>query len=119
MDSKKADIILDYIKKKLDENNEVLKLENKNIGNNYYELLSKIDTSKLNELSLSMNNISDLSYLQKLNLENLKILDLSLNKITNYGELQKVNLKNLKILIINLNEIESLDSLINLKLEQL
>ena len=96
MESKKADAILEYIKNQLNENKEIINLVNKNIGNNYYELLSKIDTRKLKELNLSMNNISDLSHLQKLNLENLEKLDISYNKISNYDELQKVNLKNLK-----------------------
>ena len=83
MDTKKADAILEYIKNQFNENKEIINLVNKNIGNNYYELLSKIDTRKLKELNLSMNNISDLSHLQKLNLENLEKLDISYNKISN------------------------------------
>ena len=58
-------------------------LNNKNIGNIEFNLLSCMEFNNLEELNLSHNSISDLGSLKYFNIPKIKKLDLSFNKIIN------------------------------------
>ena len=77
-----------------------IELNNKNIGNEELILLSGIQFNNLEELNLSLNNISDIEPLK--NFQKLKKLDLSFNKINNIKPLKEIINNNIGIIKIDL-----------------
>ena len=78
-----------------------LNLEDKNLGNEIFEYLKRIEFKELKELNLFNNKISDIKVLEKVKFEKLEILDLSWNQISDINILEKVNFKELKELYLS------------------
>ena len=97
--------ILDYFSVKfnfvLTGNEFKLDLNNKNIADIEFNLLSSIEFKNLEEIDLSHNNITDIKPL--LNFKALKKVDLSFNKINDILPLEELIENDINILQINLS----------------
>lgn len=104
--SKRHSSAIEELKKfKIDlkkENTEELKLNNKNLKNNGFNLITKIFFNNLRKLNVSNNGIKYVSCLKRMHLPDLEELDMSENKIENISSV--AGLKSKKIKIINLNK---------------
>ena len=122
-DNKNNENILEIFNKKynteltLESNN--LDIQNKNLGNEGFKLLSEIPFNQINNINLSSNCISDITPLLKLNLDNLTQLNLSRNRIDNIDIFIQLNLSHLTILNLNGNKLKDFKSLEKVNLTSL
>ena len=91
----------------------------KEIGNEGFEDLCKMDLKDLKILDLEYNNISNITPLKLANFEKLEKLSFSFNKISDINILEKVNFKELKELDLYENDISDITVLKNVKFEKL
>ena len=97
-------------KTEISENIEELDALSKKIGDNGLKILCSIKFTKLTQLLLEENDISNIDVLAKNNFgKNLIALDLSSNKISSIEVLAKVNFPSLNHLFLNSNQISSID----------
>jgi Leucine-rich repeat (LRR) protein len=94
----------------LDRNEIVIELNDKDLGDSGFELLSKIKFKNLQKLNVKGNNITNIAPLSCLCNKNTKKLDLSFNKLNNISPLgqQNFNLKGVRKLLLNDNLIEDI-----------
>ena len=97
-------------KTSLDGNEIKIELNNKNIGDSGFQLLSKIKFQKCEKYKLRGNNISNLQPLVNLANKKIRKIDLSFNTINDLTPLKDVNcdLEGVKELYVNDNEIEDI-----------
>ena len=97
-------------KTNLDGNEITIKLNNKNIDDKGFELLSKIHFPRVVKIKLRKNKISNIEPLMKLANNKTKKVDLSFNKICKLNNLKNKNnnLKGLEEFYLNNNEIEDI-----------
>ena len=97
-------------KTNLDGNEITIKLNNKNIDDKGFELLSKIHFPRVVKIKLRKNKISNIEPLMKLANNKTKKVDISFNKICNLNNLKDKNnnLKGLEEFYLNNNEIEDI-----------
>ena len=95
----------------LDGNEIVLELNNKEIGDSGFELLSRIKFKNLQKLNAKGNNITNVAPLANICNAKTEKLDISFNKINNISILgqDKFNLKGVKKLLLNDNLIEDIE----------
>ena len=88
-----------------------INLNNKNITNIDFQLLSEIKFKNAKIMSLNNNIISDITPLKNFKSPNLKVLDLSYNKINNINSFEDFSKKEQKIetILLNNNEINNAD----------
>ena len=79
-----------------------INLNGKNIKNEEFHLLCKINFKSLEELYLSNNHISNVEPLEKLKAPNLKKIDLSNNEIVDVKSFKPLVINNKKVQYINL-----------------
>jgi Leucine-rich repeat (LRR) protein len=92
------------------ENIEELDLLSKKIGDQGLKILCSIKFTKITQLLLEENDISNIDVLAKNNFgKNLIALDLSTNKISSIEVLAKLNFPSLNHLFLNSNQISSID----------
>jgi hypothetical protein len=94
----------------LDGNEIVIELNDKDLGDSGFELLSRIKFKNLQKLNVKGNNITNIAPLSCLCNKNTKKLDLSFNKLNNISPLgqQNFNLKGVRKLLLNDNLIEDI-----------
>jgi len=98
-------------KTKLEKNFTSIDLSNKQIENEGFIILCKIEFKVLNYLDLHKNKISDIQSLENAKFDKLELLNLSHNNIVDITVLKKVNLSNLKELNLGNNNILNIDVL--------
>lgn len=98
---------------KLNGNEEILDLKDKNLGDEGFDLISKILFTRLKEINLSGNGIIDISPFKNMNLSLLKNIDLSFNNIENVNVLTDLKSPKLEEICLQNNKIKDLESLIN------
>ena len=88
-----------------------INLNNKNITNIDFQLLSEIKFKNAKIMSLNNNIISDITPLKNFKSPNLKVIDLSFNKIENINSFKDFSKKEQKIetILLNNNEIRNAD----------
>ena len=88
-----------------------INLNNKNITNIDFQLLSEIKFKNAKKMSLNNNIISDITPLKNFKSPNLKVLDLSYNKIENINPFKDFSKNEQKIekILLNNNEIGNAD----------
>ena len=88
-----------------------INLNNKNITNVDFQLLSEIKFKNAKIMSLNNNIISDITPLKNFKSPNLKVIDLSFNKIENINSFKDFSKKEQKIetILLNNNEIRNAD----------
>jgi hypothetical protein len=88
-----------------------INLNNKNLTNIDFQILSEINFKKAESMHLNHNNISDITSLKNLKSPNLKFVDLSFNKINNINSFKDFSKKEQKIetILLNNNEINNAD----------
>jgi hypothetical protein len=88
-----------------------INLNNKNITNIDFQILSEIKFKNAKKMSLNNNIISDITPLKSFKSPNLKVLDLSYNKINNINPFKDFSKKEQKIetILLNNNEINNAD----------
>ena len=97
-------------KTNLDGSELTIKLNNKNIDDKGFELLSNIKFPRVIKIKLRNNNITNISPLKNLSNNKTKKIDLSFNKINNLDSLEDKNnnLKGLEEFYLNNNEIKDI-----------
>ena len=80
----------------------VINLNGKNIKNEEFHLLCKLNFKSLEELYLSNNHISNVEPLEKLKAPNLKKIDLSYNELTDVKSFKPLVINNKQVQYINL-----------------
>ena len=102
-------ILNDKLNIELTGEEKILILNDKDIGNKYFDLLCILQFKKLQEISLRNNNISNINSLININSPALKKLDLSYNKIMKLDVFKDLAKKCEELEYINLsnNEIEN------------
>ena len=100
----------DKYKTSLDGNEMIIKLNNKNIDDSGFELLSNIKFPRCEKIKLRGNGITTVEPLKKLANKKTKKIDISFNKITNLTPLkdESNNLKGLEEFYLNDNLIEDI-----------
>ena len=79
------------------------------IGNEGFELISKVIFKNLIDINLSCNGISSVEYLDKMLLPHLEYLDLSNNEIGDVKPVATLKSKHLRIILLQDNYIKSLE----------
>ena len=90
------------------ENTEELKLNNKNLKNNGFNLITKIFFNNLRKLNVSNNGIKYVSCLKRMHLPDLEELDMSENEIENISSVAELKSKKIKIINLNNNAIKDI-----------
>ena len=91
----------------------------KNIENEGFQELTKLDFNQLEELNLSNNKIKNIDNIEKMNCQKLEILNLSYNHISDINMLNKAQFYNLKKLIFHQNNIYQIGVLEKVKFAKL
>jgi len=88
-----------------------INLNNKNLTNIDFQILSEIYFKNAKSMNLNNNKISDITPLKNFNSPNLKLLDLSFNKIIDIISFKEFSQKEQKIetILLNNNEIKNAD----------
>jgi len=88
-----------------------INLNNKNLTNIDFQILSEIYFKNAKSMNLNNNKISDITPLKNFNSPNLKLLDLSFNKIIDINSFKEFSQKEQKIetILLNNNEIKDAD----------
>ena len=96
-----------------------LDITRKFAGNQLIKDLSILKFTKLKELYLYDNDISDIKDLEKMNLEKLEIIDLSNNEISDINIFEKIKFNNLKQMHLLKNNISNIKVFEKSELEKL
>jgi len=108
--------IIDKLKNKdieITRNEENLLLNQKNIDNQSFELISQIRFNQLKYIDLSENMLSNIEFLNNISLPFLEFLNLSHNKIKDIGPIGDIKSKKLDSIYFHDNEIEEIGVFLN------
>ena len=98
-------------KTKIEENNKIVHVSERNIGNEGLIYFSKIELTNLKELALNNIGIKDMSPLEKANFPLLEYLSLGKNKIVSIDSINKLPFPYLKIILLGYNKITNISPL--------
>jgi len=87
-----------------------LRLNNRNLDDQYFKDISQIRFNQLKEIDISENNIKDIQPFNKMSLPFLEFLNLSFNEIQAISPVAKLKSKELEYIFLQRNHINDIDS---------
>ena len=103
----------------LNGNETKLSLRRRKLGDEGFQLISKIQFKKLKEIDVSGNNIHNIEPLNNMNLPHLEYINLSENQIEDIKPLAELNSKKLKEIWLQENHIKNFDDLLTSQFPEL
>ena len=96
-----------------------LYLNNKELYDEGFKLISQISFNQLKEIDLSENKIKDIQAFKKMSLPFLEFLNLSHNEIDKIEPITKINSKELEYLFLQKNHIEDIETFLDSNFEKI
>ena len=96
-----------------------LSLRNRNLGDEGFKLISKIQFKRLKEIDVSKNNIQNIEPLNNMNLPHLEYINMSENAIQDVKPLAELNSKKLKEICLQENNINDFKAFLNSQFPEL